>query len=595
MKKHIISISSLIAIALMSFSCSEITFGDDFLGTAPELNETSLDTMFNSRLYSEKVLTQAYSYLPYGLPTGNTDNKLGLNILENLTDLSSSNRDNASDGPTKLYYNGALSSNHSSPGNEAYRYGDELDWKAIRYAWIYIANIDRVPDMTADEKEERTAEAKMILAVSYAEMLRYIGGFPYLDHAIDPTEEMRFPRLSFEESVNKIITLIDEAIPHLEWIQTGDNDGRMTRAGAYGLKLRVQLWAASPTFNSDTKWHPSANEYTCYGNYDRSRWEAAKETAEAFIEEIEANGHYSLIYATTENHEGYRKAFRQAYYQRGGTEVLISTRRGVDASIHNTFITPSTYWGATLNYVNMFPWADGSDFPEGFDWENPSKQPFFTVAADGTKTPTRDPRLYETVAVPGDIYRDGKLAPVYSNAQEGYQATGTGFRQMKFVLQQAADRNEHRPQWPYLRLAEVYLSYAEILNYLNNGPSPDAYKYLNMVRARVGLKPVPDNLDKDSFHEAVLKERCLEFGYEEVRWFDMVRNGLKDDFCKQLYGLVSVGDDPRNPVEYTFKKADLSKIHTRFWASNWDTKWYLAPIPLDEINKNYGMTQNPGW
>ncbi|MEB3374934.1 RagB/SusD family nutrient uptake outer membrane protein [Bacteroides sp. CR5/BHMF/2] len=34
---------------------------------------------------------------------------------------------------------------------------------------------------------------------------------------------------------------------------------------------------------------------------------------------------------------------------------------------------------------------------------------------------------------------------------------------------------------------------------------------------------------------------------------------------------------------------------TRYWSSNWDTKWYLQPIPQNEINKAYGMTQNPGW
>lgn len=592
MKKYIISIGSLIAIAIMNFSCSEITFGDEFLGTAPELNETSLDTMFNSRLYSEKVLTQAYTYLPYGLPTGGSENKLGLNILESLTDLSSSYRDNASDGPTKLYYNGALSSNHNAAGNEAYRFGAEADWKAIRYAWIYIENVNRVPDMTEEEKAERIAEAKMIIAISYAEMLRYIGGFPYIDHAVDPTEPMKFPRLTFEESVNTIVNLIDEAIPDLEWRHDEDNDGRMTRAGAYGLKLRVQLFAASPTFNSDNKWHPQADEYTCYGNYSEARWTAARKTAETFLREIENNGYYQLIQPVENTHQARRMAYRQAYYQRGGTEVLISTRKGADSGIHNTFMSPSVYWGPTLNYVNMFPWADGSDFDEkNFDWENPSRQPFF----DG-ETPTRDPRLYETAAVPGDIYRDGVVAPVYSNCPDGFQALGTGFRQMKFILQQASDRTQYRPHWPYLRLAEVYLSYAEILNHLNGGPTSEAYKYVNMVRARVGLAGLANTtMTQQEFLDAVLKERCLEFGYEEVRWFDMVRHGLVKDFTKDLEGLESIGNTPRNPESYTFEKIDLPKIHTRFWADNWDTKWYLAPIPLNEINKGYGMTQNPGW
>lgn len=590
--KKILKLGGMMLAFGMVCSCSDIKFGDDFLGTAPELNETTLDTMFNSRFYSEQVLTKAYTYLPYGLPTGSGEaNKLGMNILESLTDLNSSYRDNAQDGPSKLYYNGVLSANHSSKGNEAYRYGGESDWKAIRYAWFYIENINRVPDMSAAEKAERTAEAKMILAISYAEMLRYIGGFPYLDHAIQPNDEMVFPRLTFAESVNKICALIDEAIPHLEWVQDGNNDGRMNKAGAYALKLRVQLFAASPMFNSDTKWHPNADEYTCYGNYDPKRWEAARATAEQLLNEIKTRGHYELIQPESADHRARRLAYRKAYYQRGGTEVLISIRKGADASIHNAFMSlPFLYWGPTLNYVDMFPWANGEDFDSNnFNWTHPDRQPFF----DANGEPTRDPRLYETCAVPGDIYHNGELAPLWPEAPR-FQGNGTGFRMMKFVLQQNDDRQSHRPQWPYIRLAEVYLMYAEILNHLE-GPTTLAHAYVNKVRNRVGLSDLQQINDKASFLEAILKERALEFGYEEVRWFDLIRYMRQQDFQKDLYGLQSEGDNPVRPTSYTFKKIKLGGVHERYWTSRWDSKWFLAPIPAEEINKGYGMTQNPGW
>ena len=170
--------------------------------------------------------------------------------------------------------------------------------------------------MSDAEKAERKAQAKMILAISYAEMLRYTGGFPYLDHPVEPTEEMVYPRLTFAESVDKIVELIDEALPSLEWIQTDDNDGRMNKAGAYGLKLRVQLFAASPTFNSNTKWHPDADEYSSYGNESSERWRAALTTAEEFIRELESRGYYQLIQPESDTHDARRRAFRQAYYNR---------------------------------------------------------------------------------------------------------------------------------------------------------------------------------------------------------------------------------------------------------------------------------------
>ena len=82
---------------------------------------------------------------------------------------------------------------------------------------------------------------------------------------------MEFPRLTFAETADKIVGLLNEAIPYLKWKQDEIEDGRMTKAGAMGLKLRILLFAASPTFNSDTKWHSQADEYTCYGNYSKKR------------------------------------------------------------------------------------------------------------------------------------------------------------------------------------------------------------------------------------------------------------------------------------------------------------------------------------
>ena len=87
---------------LIASSCSEISFGDKFLGDQPESSGATTEEMFSSKINAEKVLTKAYTGLPYGLPTG-SDYKLGVNILESITDLCYSFRDNISDGPVKLY------------------------------------------------------------------------------------------------------------------------------------------------------------------------------------------------------------------------------------------------------------------------------------------------------------------------------------------------------------------------------------------------------------------------------------------------------------------------------------------------------------
>ena len=99
-------------------------------------------------------------------------------------------------------------------------------------------------------------------------------------------------------------------------------------------------------------------------------------------------------------------------------------------------------------------------------------------------------------------------------------------------------------------------------------------------------------MSKEDFRETVLRERALELRFEEVRWFDLVRWGRAQDFRKKLYGLESKGDRQTNPKSFTFSMIELN---TRAWGNNWDTKWYLSPVPKTEIDMGYGMTQNPGW
>ena len=86
----------------------------------------------------------------------------------------------------------------------------------------------------------------------------------------------------------------------------------MNKAGAYALKLRVQLFAASPMFNSNEKWHADADEYTCYGNYDKERWEAAKKTAELLLAGLKTVNYYQLIQPISASDADYRAAYRQA-------------------------------------------------------------------------------------------------------------------------------------------------------------------------------------------------------------------------------------------------------------------------------------------
>ena len=80
-------------------------------------------------------------------------------------------------------------------------------------AWVFIENVDRVPDMDEAEKLRLKAEAKIGIATQYAEMLRHFGGLPIVDRAISAEDGLGFPaRATLQETVNFIVRLLDEAI-----------------------------------------------------------------------------------------------------------------------------------------------------------------------------------------------------------------------------------------------------------------------------------------------------------------------------------------------------------------------------------------------
>ena len=610
MKKVIRILSIALCLGAGLVACESLKLGDDGLSKAPETSGATIDTLFATLTDADKVLTSAYYYLPYGL-VSSFDSKMGSDFLESITDHFISNKHSDSDGPNNLYYSGGLSANltGSYAGGENYRFGSEKDYTAIRYAWLFLENIDRVPNADQALLARKKAEAKVCMAIAYANMLRYLGGVPILDHAVQASEEMKYPRNTFAETVDFIVKLCDEAAPDLPWTVSATEDGRMTRAAAMGLKLRILCFAASPTFNSDTKWHPQADEYTCYGNYDPARWQAAKAAADDFMREQLSNGGYALEQATIADPvkgiqpRDYRLAYRRAYSQRGSSEAIISIRKSNETDYHDKhFEIQGSYGsGCSLNWVNKFPWADGTPFPEDFPWEDKGswpEQPFFKVDPNGTLkidnvlfTETRDPRLYENVCVPGDVWRDGTQGRAYDN-HKYHQDGCPGFLMMKFVMQQGNDR-KMPPHWCMMRFAEVLLNAAEAYNEADGGPSDKAYSYVNAVRNRVGLPNLPEGMSKEEFRKALILERELEFGFEEVRWFDMVRWGLKEAFTTPLKGLTSIGN--KNTDATVFRFAEKEAYPPRKWYTEFDTKWYLAPIPSVEIQKNYGMTQNPGW
>ena len=191
--------------------------------------------------------------------------------------------------------------------------------------------------------------------------------------------------------------------------------------------------------------------------------------------------------------------------------------------------------------------------------------------------------------------------------------------------------------WVYLSLDEMYLMYAECL--AQTGNSKAALDQVNIIRSRVGLTKtlqsayasahkeggvainLEDAKNKDLLIEEILRERACELGMSNNRYYDMIRYKRTDWMTKQLHGLVtfrliqnSKGEWVRNyepwkgthkdngiiePYRFDYMRFPLFNRRRVLWDENANSqeakKWLLFPLPITEVNKGYGLVQNPGW
>lgn len=152
--------------------------------------------------------------------------------------------------------------------------------------------------------------------------------------------------------------------------------------------------------------------------------------------------------------------------------------------------------------------------------------------------------------------------------------------------------------WPTIRLAELYLNYAEAANEFN-GPSQEVFTALNEIRGRVGLpalekiwsdaskcKSVGKHQSQEGLREIIKQERSIELAYEGHRYYDVRRwkEGSKY-FSKPLKGWTV---DEAGVTQFYVEK----EVSIRSFISPRD---YLQPIKLEELIKNPNLVQNPGW
>ena len=223
----------------------------------------------------------------------------------------------------------------------------------------------------------------------------------------------------------------------------------------------------------------------------------------------------------------------------------------------------------------------------------------------------RDPRLRATILYPGqtwDKFADASQYPHgYPSIEKGSgdywsdadNATHTGMNFKKFY----ADPEEFGDIWscdrnfPIIRYAEVLLSYAEAkieLGQIDN----TVYEAIDQVRHRAEMPSVDQQKynSQEKLRELVRRERRVEFAYEGMRRYDLLRWGIMADVMPEtiyhMNGTITNNKNTEGDYDVKLEPFTNDIEEVRHFTKG---KNELLPVPQTVIDVNPLITQNPGY
>src|SRR5690606_33422804 len=232
---------------------------------------------------------------------------------------------------------------------------------------------------------KRIDEARFLRAFFYSEYFMHVGGLPIITGPLGRNtmgeEELLKPRSTFEETFQFITSELGSVVSnwHLpaNYNQGESDAGRATEGAALDLKGWIEVFAASPLFNTATPYLPDPDLNVHFGNYDANRWVTAAATNKQFIDQF-GNGPYGLFpdlpnfwREANEYNEGVIWD-RQVVAGVAGLGANYE-RRGGPTYVLGEYLTWGNY-NPTQEIVYQFSMANGkpiTDPTSGYDPQNP--------------------------------------------------------------------------------------------------------------------------------------------------------------------------------------------------------------------------------
>ncbi len=639
MKRYII-----ILLVLITGSFSSC---DKFMDIVPD-NVPQLENAFASRVMAERYLSTCYSWIPAGFdmesnPAMFAGDELWLNSSYNQTTgfanwrIAQSNQN--SNSPLNNYWDGA---------NQAKNL-----WRAIRDCNVFLENIPTVPDMDAFEIKRWAAEVKFLKAYYHYYLLRMYGPIHIQDVnqpvTIDPIET-QVERRPVDECIAYITSLIDSAVPDLpDDITTLTENGRISKLIAYSIKAEILVTAASPLFNGNKDYAgfvDSKGQSFFNQTVSTEKWMKAAEACKVAVDLAKANGKSLFRWQapasmtvvpqpSTVNQMSYRESIAER--QNNAEQIWVNNSSRATQSFQAAatvrsydpaFVDNSTlggFYAATLNVALLYYSKNGVPIDEDLTYDYGGRFSLKvvpnTVAYKYNLTAAyttvgmhfdREDRFYASLSFDGGRYLmsnhtnddlafntnykvGGNAAPVSISA---YSATGYTPKKLvsyRNVAGASSAYTVYEYAYPTMRLADLYLLYAEALNE-SSGPSAAVYEMIDLVRARSGLQGVvaswaafSRNPTKPStqlgLQDIIRRERAIELMFEGKRFWDLRRWKT----AQQALNTNITGWSIRE------KDAQLFYRQVNLYSRTFGVRDYLWPLSLGEMRRNAKLTQNPGW
>ncbi|MCS4227234.1 RagB/SusD family nutrient uptake outer membrane protein [Sphingobacterium sp. BIGb0165] len=274
-----------IATAFFLGSCSK------YLDVVPD-NTLKLEDIFNIKVEAYNALAKVYSYLPNDDQTHVTSWSLGDEWLGRL-DLNT----NTGNLRAIRIMRGLQSQTSPQLGLWSGTEGGKPLYQGIRQCEVFLANIDKVRDMTDGEKAEWKAQVKFLKGYFAFLLIQRYGPIVLPTGLASPTstpEELFLNRSKVEDCFNYVLNLMNEAIPNLTERVSSNNLGQIDQVAAKAIKARVLVFRASPFFNGNREYFGDFMDSDGQPFFpqaeDKEKWKAAIDALNESITLCEANG-----------------------------------------------------------------------------------------------------------------------------------------------------------------------------------------------------------------------------------------------------------------------------------------------------------------